>query len=214
MRPLPTTHPVADKDHEKTTITRERHPFEGQSLEIVERRRHNGQPHLLLKLPDGSRLRVPAGWTTVAGAKAGDVLAPTGSPRAIAPVELLVRARILVDSLLRRTATPSSAVGSQHEEACSDQQLRSGLVSSNGASPAALDVSWRGPQVVGMLGRMLRGSRPSEIGERLSWRHRVHWGCGLRYRSTSRRVFDRGTRSGGDACCARPHRTRPASRVC
>ena len=118
-RPHPTTHSAADDINEKATITRERHPFEGQSLEIVERRRHNGEPHLLLKLPDGSRLRVPARWTAAMGSKAGatasaDVLAPTGGSKAIAPVELLFRTRILVDSLLRRAAT-SSAVRNQHE---------------------------------------------------------------------------------------------------
>ena len=111
-RPLPTTHSVAYDTNEKTKITRERHPFEGQSLGIVERRRHNGEPHLLLKLPDGSRLRVPARWTTAMGA---DAPAAMSGPKPIAPVELLFRAHLLVDSLLRRATTSSAAVPNQHE---------------------------------------------------------------------------------------------------
>ena len=69
-----------------------------------------------------------------------------------------------------------------------------------GASPAAFVVSWRGLQVAGTLGKMLRGSPPSEIGVRPSWRRRVPRGCGFRYRRTSRQESDREKRSG----CAGP----------
>jgi len=60
-RAQPATHSEVHDANERTmqTITRERHPFEGKILGIAERRRHNGEPHLLLKLPDSSRLRVP-----------------------------------------------------------------------------------------------------------------------------------------------------------
>jgi len=82
----------------------------------------------------------------------------------------------------------------------------------NCAPKAALIVNWRSTQTADTRGTTLRGSTSSVIGVRLSWRHRVHLGCGRQYRNTFRQAFDHETLSGVDACCARPHRTRRASR--
>ena len=45
------------------TITRERHPFEGQSLAVISSIRRRGVLLVLVVLPDGSRSLIPADWT-------------------------------------------------------------------------------------------------------------------------------------------------------
>ena len=47
------------------TITRARHPFEGESLPVLGGMRRHGALELLLVLPDGSKSLVPAAWTDV-----------------------------------------------------------------------------------------------------------------------------------------------------
>jgi len=81
----------------------------GKTLEVIQRRRHRGEPHILLLLPDGSRLRVPECWTTAPtteGAASGSLEVSLDSSQnpAIALAALL-RARVLTDALLRQSAT-------------------------------------------------------------------------------------------------------------
>ena len=64
---------------------------------------------------------------------------------------------------------------------------------------AALIVNWQSTLTAGTQGTTLCDSRPSGIGVRLSWRRRVHLGCGPLCQSTSHRVFDHETRSGGSS---------------
>jgi hypothetical protein len=45
------------------TIQRERHPFEGRSLQLMGTVKRRGTLLLLVVLPDGSRSLVPASWT-------------------------------------------------------------------------------------------------------------------------------------------------------
>ena len=105
------------------------------------------------------------------------------------------------------------ASGNRSDKLSADFSETSKIDVKNRALHVAFVISWRGPQAAGTMGTMFRGSDSSGIGVRLSWRRRVHRERGPRCRSTSRRVFDRGRQSGGDACCARPHRTRPAFQV-
>ena len=44
-------------------ITRPRHPFEGQPLQVLGGMRRHGVLELLLVLPDGSKSLIPSGWT-------------------------------------------------------------------------------------------------------------------------------------------------------
>jgi hypothetical protein len=93
------------------TIVRERHPFEGQSFEVVQRRRYSGESYLLLRIPDGSRLRVPANWTRAVPSSVGPsetavASIPPFNPKTIASIEMLLKVRNLVDSLLRQVAKP------------------------------------------------------------------------------------------------------------
>ena len=49
-------------------LRRCRHPFDGQELEVIERRRGGGSHHKLnlhVVMPDGSRMWVPARWTSL-----------------------------------------------------------------------------------------------------------------------------------------------------
>ena len=54
---------VRDRVEHSVTILRERHPFEGRSLQFMGIVKRRGSLLLLLVLPDGSRSLVPADWT-------------------------------------------------------------------------------------------------------------------------------------------------------
>jgi hypothetical protein len=47
----------------KVRILRERHPLQGQSLEVLGWAQRNESLHLTLVLPDGTRSFIPAQWT-------------------------------------------------------------------------------------------------------------------------------------------------------
>ncbi|MCP4204837.1 MAG: hypothetical protein GY769_23250 [bacterium] len=110
-------------------MTRQRHPFEGQSLAVLGWMHRHRSLELLLILPDGSRSLIPAAWTD---------LDPPSQDKATegilaSPFELL-RARTIVDALLRRVAAskPESAPDSTEEEeratdfrVCDDEPARS-----------------------------------------------------------------------------------------
>jgi len=81
----------------------------GKTLEVIQRRRHRGAPHILLLLPDGSRLRVPESWTaapsTDGAASESLKLSLVGQQNPAIAVAALLRARVLVDALLRQPVT-------------------------------------------------------------------------------------------------------------
>src|ERR1700736_1892961 len=62
------------------TITRARHPLQGQSLPVLGRMQRHGRLALLLELGDGSKRLIPQEWTDRADAWAGDGAAMLGSP--------------------------------------------------------------------------------------------------------------------------------------
>jgi hypothetical protein len=57
------------------TILRERHPFEGRSLQLMGIVKRRGTLLLLVVLPDGSRSLIPAGWTDC---QSGPTRSPNG----------------------------------------------------------------------------------------------------------------------------------------
>ena len=76
-------------------VVRERHPLEGCSLAVIGWMRRRGALELLVALPDGSRVLVPAAWT--------DLEAAVESPDAgtLGSLEDLLAARRVVDGLSR-----------------------------------------------------------------------------------------------------------------
>jgi hypothetical protein len=87
------------------TIVRERHPFEGRSMQIMGVVKRRGTLLLLVVLPDGSRSLIPAGWTDWRTTGAVDNPSTSGSERrepCLAPLTDLLHARAIVDALLGR----------------------------------------------------------------------------------------------------------------
>ncbi len=76
-------------------MVRERHPLEGCSLAVIGWMRRRGALELLLVLPDGSRVLVPAAWTDLEVA----VESPGGGT--LGSLEDLLAARRVVDGLSR-----------------------------------------------------------------------------------------------------------------
>jgi hypothetical protein len=76
-------------------VVRARHPLEGSSLELIGWMRRWRRLELILVLPDGSRLLVPATWTDLEGS-----VEPTGAGT-LGSLDDLLAARRVVDGLLR-----------------------------------------------------------------------------------------------------------------
>ena len=93
-------------------ILRERHPFEGRTLQILGELRRGGLHLLLLTLPDGSRTLIPAQWTDWKKTQIEGAPLPqedNRQERCFAALADLLRLRTIVDSLLRRDSTLRSA---------------------------------------------------------------------------------------------------------
>src|SRR5712692_9664455 len=78
-------------------ITRRRHPFEGQALDVLGWMHRHGALELLLVLPDGTKSLIPATWTD---------LDPAPAPEQAAADRLgslgdLLHVRAVVDALIR-----------------------------------------------------------------------------------------------------------------
>ncbi len=91
------------------------HPLEGQALAVLGWSHRQGQLHLLLVLPDGSRSWIPASWTDLK--TAGDKAPAASGPQALASLSQLLQTRTIVDALLRRRgASDQEASHSGREE--------------------------------------------------------------------------------------------------
>ncbi len=78
------------------TVTRAKHPLEGQALRLLGKMRRHGHEELLCVLDDGTKSLVPASWTNYPGAEA-----------AVAPSTTLgTLADLLVASTLARKGFP------------------------------------------------------------------------------------------------------------
>ncbi len=87
------------------TITRRHHPFEGKTLGIFGHMHRHGCLQLILVHPDGTRSMIPAHWTDLDAGRADrtpDAHGRTDAPETIASPSDLLRARAVVDGLLRR----------------------------------------------------------------------------------------------------------------
>ena len=103
------------------TILRERHPFEGRSLQVMSTIKRRGVQLLLLALPDGSRSLIPAIWTDWKASKLSNEPANIGSEarqRCLAPLSDLLHARLIVDGLLSRCCPIREANPADYEGRC------------------------------------------------------------------------------------------------
>ena len=91
------------------TIVRRRHPFEGRTLEVHDRQHRRGELLLTLVLPDGTRSLIPAAWTDLHGLSDSE-------RETLASAEQLLRARIVVDALLRRVEASKDEVRQPEED--------------------------------------------------------------------------------------------------
>src|SRR6266571_5748690 len=102
------------------TILRERHPFEGRSLQVMGAIKRRGVLLLLVVLPDGSRSLIPASWTNwEAAGVAHELSASRCEQRApcLASLADLLHARVIVDALLSRCLIPHREPAA-NEESC------------------------------------------------------------------------------------------------
>ena len=78
-------------------MRRFRHPFDGQKVKVIERRRGGGSHHRLnlhIELPDGVRIWFPATWTSFAARD-------PGAPNLLGELPDFIRLRNLLDDLER-----------------------------------------------------------------------------------------------------------------
>ena len=92
---------------EQVRVMRPRHPLEDKSLKVLGWSHRQGQLHLLLVLPDGSRSWIPASWTDLK--TAGDKAPATTGSQALASLSQLLHTRTIVDALLRRRGASDEA---------------------------------------------------------------------------------------------------------
>ncbi|WXK24695.1 hypothetical protein IHE33_15210 (plasmid) [Mycetohabitans endofungorum] len=86
---------------ESVVVTRVGHPLEGQRLQLISRQLRAGELHLLLLLPDQSRGLIPANWTDLASTT-------TPGTDALGSLDDLLRARLIIDALLRQSEQESN----------------------------------------------------------------------------------------------------------
>ena len=104
-------------------IIRPRHPLEGQALAVLGWSHRQGQLHLLLVLPDGSRSLIPSCWTDLETAH-GQASAATSSP-ALGSLSQLLQTRTIVDALLRRRGTSHEEAGEEEWKGGATEPARS-----------------------------------------------------------------------------------------
>ena len=102
------------------TILRERHPFEGRSLQVMDTVRRNGIRYLLVVLPNGSRSLIPATWTDwqASGHEDRSLTAADAErrERCLASLNDLLHARKIVDALLGRCPIPPAQQAADGED--------------------------------------------------------------------------------------------------
>ena len=99
-----TTHSKASND--LVAIRRPGHPFNGQTLKVLNTTRRQGQRMLLVTLPDGSRSLVPVAWTDWdTDTPNSESPGPTTPPTQQFTIHGLLQTRQIVNALLHRLPT-------------------------------------------------------------------------------------------------------------
>ena len=100
-------------------MRRFKHPFDGQELKVIERRRGGGSYHRLnlhVELPDGTRMWLPATWTSL---EARD----PDAPALFGQLPDFIRLRNLLDDL-ERLMEASDGPGPRTVSACASRAGR------------------------------------------------------------------------------------------
>ncbi len=84
-------------------ITRDHHPLQGRSLQVLGQMHCRGRLELLLVLPDGSKSLVPAAWTDYAADSQPGAGAEPAECGVLGALADLAEARVVVSALLART---------------------------------------------------------------------------------------------------------------
>jgi hypothetical protein len=114
-----TPHSAHLRDYPKQiSILRQRHPFEGQSLDVLAWVHRRGILHANAILPDGTRAMIPAAWTDYVSlpTTTAERTAPSAPVTAtLAAVADLLHAHTVVAPLLARIQSASTARAKQPE---------------------------------------------------------------------------------------------------
>jgi len=95
-------------------ITRPHHPLNGKELKVFGQARRKGILHLILILPDDSHAYIPVAWTDLQ-TEHDDAKESGPTSLTVASCHDLMRARVVVDSLLRRMSSIKTATETQKE---------------------------------------------------------------------------------------------------
>ena len=109
-------------------MLRARHAWEGRSLELMGWMRRGGRLELILVLPDGSHLMLPAAWTDLE--EPAEQSAPAGT---LASLESLLAARRILDGVLGRGVLAREDDRSQ----LSSKETDSAVAPRSGGEPGA-----------------------------------------------------------------------------
>ena len=93
---------------------RPHHPLNGKELKVFGQAHRNEILYLILVLPDDSHAYIPVAWTNLQ-AKHDDAKKSNQASPTIASCRDLMRARVVVDSLLRRMSSVRIATETQKE---------------------------------------------------------------------------------------------------
>ena len=155
-------------------IVRPRHPLEGRPLELIGWMRRRRQLELFVVLQDGSRLLVPAAWTDLEGPRAAATCRATGREGTLGSLEDLLRARRVLDGVLRAAGSGGAGDGGPGVRAGRDdpaRKKRSNAVASGSGRVAGAGI---GGGAVGAGGRRgaPEGDRAADGADRADGRGR------------------------------------------
>jgi hypothetical protein len=92
--PVQTTYYYRRDTAEHVTVIRRHHPLEGESLEVLK-----GGQHLIVRLGDGSTMRMPRSWTDADG----PTVSRASKPSTLFTIDSLRELIALLEALRRRT---------------------------------------------------------------------------------------------------------------
>jgi hypothetical protein len=99
---------LSDAGVERVTITASHHPLVGQSFPVIARRTRHGEPHVVIRRPNGASQLVPSRWTA---ADSGQ----TNAEVTVAVTPGSLRALLSMVAALRRNAEVADAPAAPSE---------------------------------------------------------------------------------------------------
>jgi len=83
---------LSNAGFEQVTITAPHHPLVGQSFPVIARRTKHGEPHLVIRRPNGASQLVPSRWTAVHSAQTNAAVAVALTPGSLRALLSMVAA--------------------------------------------------------------------------------------------------------------------------